>query len=253
VEILENNVYYSVYIVEDDALIIDSLINSVPWMDNGFRVVGGSVSPQVAIGEILELKPDVVFSDLKMPSMSGTEMIKELKDKDFSAEFVLLSAFGTFDDARNFFLLDGFDYLLKPLQQAEAEFVLERLSRKLSKKNKEVPSVLFSPSNNNNFEDLIQYITENFAKKFTLVMLGRKFNISPNYICNLFSKHYNSTLTIYLTDIRMTEAAKLIAASDKAFKEIAILCGYTDYFYFCKVFKEYFGITPSQYREEHGQ
>lgn len=240
---------HSVYLVDDDPLIIESLIKTVQWMDNGFRVIGSSVEPEAAIGEIINCKPDVVFSDLKMPAMSGMQLVKRLKEHEVSCEFVMLSAFGTFEDARSFFLLDGFDYLLKPLQQSDAEIVLERLSRKLAEKECLRPSVSFSPSNNNNFDQLVQYVTENFNKKHTLTILSRKFGISPNYICNLFSKHYHSTLTIFLTNLRMAEAARKIQTSDLPFKEIAVDCGYRDYFYFCKAFKEFYGITPSQFRE----
>ncbi len=242
---------HSVYIVDDDPLIVESLTTSVLWMDNGFEVAGSNTDPLAAVDDIMEIKPDVVFSDLKMPSMSGTQLIKTLKEHDVGCEFVMLSAFGTFEDARSFFLLNGFDYLLKPFNQSDAEIVLERLSRKLAKKDCLQPSVSFSSSGNTSFDELVQYITENFFKRFTLASLSKSFNISPNYICNLFARHYNSTLTIFVTNLRMSEAGRLIISTENAFKEIAVSCGYRDYFYFCKVFKEYYGITPSQYRDEH--
>lgn len=242
---------HSVYLVDDDPLIIENLTTSILWMDNGFEVVGSNTDPLYAIADILKLRPNVVFSDLKMPAMSGTQFIRILKEHDVDCEFVMLSAFGTFEDARSFFLLDGFDYLLKPFNQSDAEIVLERLSRKLAKKECLLPLVSFSPSGNPSFDDLVQHVTENFSKRFTLASLSKNFNISPNYICNLFAKHYNSTLTIFITNLRMDEAARLIRSTGYAFKEIAINCGYRDYFYFCKVFKEYYGMAPSQYRDEH--
>ena len=241
---------HSVYLVDDDPLIIESLVKTVPWMDNGFKVVGSNDDPEKAIEEIIHCCPDVVVSDLKMPSMSGTQLVKTLKERGIACEFILLSAFGTFEDARSFFLMEGFDYLLKPLQQSDAELVLERLGRKLVEKALLQPTVTFSPSSSSNFDELVCYISDHFEKKHTLATLSKKFSISPNYICNLFSKHYNSTLTMFLTNLRMSEAARLIRSTENAFKEIAIECGYRDYFYFCKVFKEFFGMTPSQCRED---
>ena len=240
---------HSVYLVDDDPLIIENLIKTVQWMENGFRIIGSSTDPEIAVGEIADRKPDVVFSDLKMPAMSGTQLIKLLREREISCEFVMLSAFGTFEDARSFFLMEGFDYLLKPLQQADAEIVLERLGRKLVEKECLRPTVSFSPSSSSSFDQLVQYVTENFNKKHTLATLSKTFGISPNYICNLFAKHYHSTLTIFLTNLRMSAAASQMLSSDLPFKEIAVDCGYRDYFYFCKAFKEYYGITPSQYRE----
>ncbi len=241
---------HSVYLVDDDPLIVESLRSSILWMDNGFEIVGSSTEPVHALDAILEIEPDVVFTDLKMPSMNGNELAKELRNRGISCEIVLLSAFGTFEDARSFFRLDGFDYLLKPLQQNDAQIVLERLSRKLAEKNSEPVQMTFFPSGNKNFDELADYLTENFAKRHTLSTLSELFHISPNYICNLFAKHYNSTLTIFLTNLRMKEAARLITSTPRPFKEIAIDCGYRDYFYFCKAFKEFYGMTPSLYREE---
>lgn len=86
-------------------------------------------------------------------------------------------------------------------------------------------------------------------KKHTLKSLSREFNISQTYICNLFANHYSSTLTIFITNLRMREAGKLIIKTDSPLKEISVHCGYPDYYYFCRVFKTHFGKAPSEYRE----
>lgn len=238
---------YLVYVVDDDELILEEIVETVPWMDNGFEVTGYSSNPHTALEQILELRPDVVFSDLKMPSMDGTEMIRILRERGIGCEFVMLSAFGTFEDSRRFFLLEGFDYILKPLQQAEIQIVLERLARKLAgRPGKAVIPELQGV--NSAFAKMVAYIAENFSQKHTLSQLSNQFNLSENYICNLFSKHYNSTLTRYVTELRMQKAILMMKQTEKAFKEIAVDCGYTDYYYFCKVFKEYYGASPTQYR-----
>lgn len=212
-------------------------------------MVGCNSNPATAIEQIAGLCPDVVFSDLKMPAMDGIEMIRQLKERELGCEFVMLSAFGTFEDSRAFFLLEGFDYILKPLQQAEIQIILERLAARLAKKKGEaaLPEVTATPA----FAELIAYVSTNFNNKLTLEKLGKRFNLSANYICNLFAKHYNSTLTRFTTELRMREAVRLMNETPKAYKEIAIDCGYTDYYYFCKVFKEYYGTSPTQYKAEH--
>ncbi len=242
---------YGVYIVDDEILMIKSIINTVSWPENGFEVVGYNTNPQAAIDEIPRLAPHVVFCDLKMPGMDGIEFIRNVKQIGADTEFIMLTAFREFDASVSFFRMDGFDYLLKPLQALEADIVLERLSRKLAKKNNLTPSADFAVTKTKAFDELITYVSENFDKKHTLKTLSQQFNINPNYICNLFSKHYQCTLTIFLTNIRMREAARLITETELALKEIAILCGYTDYFHFCKVFKAFYGIPPTQFRQEN--
>jgi AraC-like DNA-binding protein len=92
-------------------------------------------------------------------------------------------------------------------------------------------------------------VTANFNNKHTLNDLSERFNLNQTYICDLFAKHYESTLTVFITNLRMDEASRLIIESKTPFKEIAVFCGYSNYFHFCKVFKAHFNKTPSQYRE----
>ncbi len=237
---------YTVYVIDDEALILNEIVNNIRWLDNGFEVIGSSQLPTIAIKEITELRPHVVFTDLKMPEMSGVEMIKILKDNCVEFESVILSAFGSFEDSRNFFRMDGFDYLLKPMKQIEVQIVLERMSKKLLKKENKISRE--TDNINPSFKSLIQYLDENFNKKHTLESLSKQFGLNPNYICNLFSKHYVSTLTRHVTKLRMEHAIALMLRNETTpYKEIAIDCGYTDYYYFCKVFKEYYGDPPTAY------
>lgn len=241
---------HKVYLVDDEPLMLESIAGTVSWPENGFEVVGTATNPELAIREICELKPDLVFCDLKMPGMDGIAVMKLLREKNIDCEFIMLSAFGEFEVSRNFFLMDGFDYLLKPLEAQEAELVLERVSRRLAEKSHLTPSTAFVTTQTDAFDDLIAYVSTNYCKKHTLASLSKRFNISPSYICSLFSKHYSSTLTIFLTNLRMQAAAKALQRSDAALKEIAIDCGYSDYFYFCRVFKAYHGSSPTEYRQQ---
>jgi YesN/AraC family two-component response regulator len=164
----------------------------------------------------------------------------------------MLSAFGDFEASRSFFLMDGFDYVLKPLDKNNVNLVLEKLSRKLAVKNHKTPSVQFVPSQSKSFDDLVAYVTANFNKKHSLGELSRIYNMGQTYICDLFAKNYESTLTIFITNLRMKEASRLILEADVPLKEISSFCGYPNYYHFCKVFKAHFGMAPSEYRDGGG-
>ncbi len=240
---------YGVYIVDDEGLMIKNVMQTISWGENGFEVIGSSTNPVHALEQIKQNRPHLVFCDLRMPTMDGVSLIKACRENGLDTEFIMLSAFGEFEASRRFFVMGGFDYLLKPLQPQEAEITLERLSRKLADKYDLHPTTDFAPTGTIAFDELIQYITNNFQKKHTLQALARQFNLSEKYICNLFSKHYQSTLTMFLTNIRMSEASRLISGTEKSLKEIAISCGYSDYFYFCRIFKNYFSESPTEYRQ----
>ncbi|MCL2253363.1 MAG: helix-turn-helix domain-containing protein [Lachnospiraceae bacterium] len=242
---------YGVYLVDDERLVIEDLIDNVPWPENGFTVVGWSTVPARALQEIKELKPDVVFCDLRMPgSDDGIKLIKKIKDSGINTEYIMLSAFAEFEASRDFFTMGGFDYLIKPLEHDNAALILEKISRKIAEKHHRLPLYQFIRTQTLDFDDLVTYVIENFSKRVTLADLSEKFGMSQTYICDLFAKHYDSTLMIFLTDIRMKEAGRLIKASDTPIKEIAIHCGYGDYSYFCRVFKAHYNQSPTEYREE---
>lgn len=250
---------YTAYLVDDEELILDELIRTIPWMDNGFEVIGHNTSPNKALEEIEALAPDVVFSDLKMLGMDGNELIKSLKEDGVEAEFVMISAYDSFENVRAFFQQSGFDYVLKPVNQDEMQLVLERLLLRLAEKKPQniedgdsaEDSDLSEDeqelaASNSNVSSIVSYIDENFAQKITLESLSKKFGFSKSYICKLLSKHYNTSLTCYLTKKRMEHAKVLLSDKSRLVKSIAIDCGYTEYFRFYKVFKEYYGISPKE-------
>lgn len=235
---------YKVYLVDDDALILDELLTSVSWLDNGFIVCGHSNSPLTAIDEVLILRPDLVIADLKMEPFDGIELMHRLKEQAFSCHFLMISAYGSFENSRRFFVEGGFDYILKPIDIQEIELVLNRLYRKLSENTAENLSL---KGCNPAFTELMAHLEQNYHQKHTLESLGKQFGLSPNYICNLFSKHCDTTLVHHLTKLRMEAARKQIEENTDALKVIASKCGFNDYYYFCRVFKDYFGVSPGKF------
>ncbi len=240
---------YTVFLVDDEPIVLDKLKNNPVFMECGFEISGVCTNPAAAIEQICKIKPDVIFSDLKMPGLSGTTMIMQLKNKGIQSECVIISAYGEFAEARHFFVNGGFDYLLKPVSEHDLAALLDKLSETLDKKNREPKALPQSLSPE--FNMILKYLKENITEKHSLESMSQMFGHNPNYICNLFSQHLNTTFISYITSLRMKEAGRLLRETNKAVKEIALLCGYNDYFYFCRVFREYYRCTPTGYREEN--
>ncbi len=98
---------------------------------------------------------------------------------------------------------------------------------------------------------IILYISHNYYKEdLSLQSVSQAFGFHPNYISQLFKKNLGETFTICLSRIRMEHAEQLLKFSDDPIGEIAEKVGFSDYFYFAKVFKKYFGVTPSCYRKK---
>ena len=249
---------YKVFLVDDDELILEEMIDRVPWLDNAFEVIGMNTDPAAALNDIIEKAPDVVFCDLKMPGMDGNELIGKIKAAGVDCEFVMLSAYNDFEDVRRFFQGAGFDYLLKPVRDVEMQLVLERLNSRLSKLR---PQKGYSVGDEEKdeaeegepasvFDRILGYTGEHFAEKLTLDSLAEEFGYSRNYICRLFQKNTGRSLNVYLTDLRMQHAYELLKKPDILIKEVALQSGYSDYYHFFKVFKEKFGFSPKEMRDK---
>lgn len=238
---------YRAYFVDDEPLVLDELIHRALFAECGYQLAGFSSDPVKAEKDIKKINPDVVFADLKMSGMSGVALMEKLKGKGVDCEFVIISAHGEFEPARHFFTKGGFDYLTKPVSDHDLQRLLNTLAAKLAgkKRPKSMPESTPSPELNM----LVRYLGENLAAKHTLEALSERFGMNRSYICNLFSNYLGTTFVSYMTRLRMEEAARLLWEKQKSVKEISALCGYSDYFYFCRVFREYHFCTPTGFRE----
>jgi len=105
-------------------------------------------------------------------------------------------------------------------------------------------------NNNQIIEQAISYIQENYNKKeITLQEISRKIHVSPNYLSFLFKKWTGINLWDYIVKLRMEEAKRLLLTTDLRRYEIAERVGYESPEHFSKIFKKYFGVSPSQIKK----
>lgn len=94
-----------------------------------------------------------------------------------------------------------------------------------------------------------EYIDMHYTEQISLTVLAEKFNFSISYLSTLFKKHYHIAPSEYIIDLRMSRAKLLLAdSSNSSIREVAYSVGYSDPYYFSRLFKSSTGMTPSQYR-----
>ncbi|MDF2674524.1 MAG: hypothetical protein K0R09_2792 [Clostridiales bacterium] len=102
---------------------------------------------------------------------------------------------------------------------------------------------------NNKFKELLLYINKHYEEKLVLKELSNQFFINVSYCCELFKKVTGMTFSQYITDLRIKKACEMMHNNKFSITDICERVGYSDYFYFNKVFKRYTGNTPSKYRK----
>lgn len=98
------------------------------------------------------------------------------------------------------------------------------------------------------FLKIMKYINTYYKENITLQDIANVVNLNPNYVSQMFKKATGTNFSRYLTDLRITNAEKMLSQSDASITEVASASGFNDYFYFLKTFKKSTGMTPSEYR-----
>lgn len=95
-----------------------------------------------------------------------------------------------------------------------------------------------------------QYIDLNISNRITLDDLAEVTNYSSGHLCHMFKRVSGKTLIQYINEKRVQKAKELILKS-VPMTEVAYQTGFEAYSYFYKVFKQYVGINPTEYRQKN--
>ncbi len=100
-------------------------------------------------------------------------------------------------------------------------------------------------------ERIIFYIQENFSDKITLASLSEHFELSKSYILRLFRDNLHTTVTAYINRYKLNYAAVLLKSTTQNVTEVAESLGFTDCYYFSRLFKRQFGESPMKYLKHY--
>ncbi|MNN37822.1 HTH-type transcriptional activator Btr [compost metagenome] len=100
------------------------------------------------------------------------------------------------------------------------------------------------------FRQLDQYLQQHIYSQLSITDVALKFHVSPSYISRIFKKYSQKTFVHYYMQLKIAEARRLIAAKpEMKVKELSEVLSFGDQHYFSKVFKEYTGCSPTEYKE----
>ncbi len=116
-----------VILVDDERYVIDSLRATVDWRRHGFAVVGEARSGAAALELIRAQKPDLVFTDIRMPGMDGLELIRLATEEGLPARFVAVSGYAEFTYVQTAMKYGAVGFCLKPFDADEIESILRKV------------------------------------------------------------------------------------------------------------------------------
>ncbi|WP_028611870.1 response regulator transcription factor [Paenibacillus harenae] len=120
---------YQLLIVDDQPDLVEDLASMLPWESVGVASVYRANSGQEAL-EIMNVTPvDIVITDIRMPGLSGLDLIEQIRASWNHVKCILLSGYNDFEYAKRALQHQASDYLLKP---AEDEELLNAVSKAVS-------------------------------------------------------------------------------------------------------------------------
>ena len=114
--------------VDDDHMELHALCGAFDWDQLDIRVIGCAHSGAEALRICESAVPDLVVTDLLMPSMNGLQLAKALRDRFADVHIIIVSGFEDFESARNAIEVQLDGYLLKPLNTTELLDLIQKIS-----------------------------------------------------------------------------------------------------------------------------
>lgn len=118
-------------LVDDEILTLKMLENLIPWRMYGIEIAGSACNGESALHLMLDIAPDIVLTDIRMPDMDGLQLLRRIKEIRPGTHVVLISAYADFAYAQSAIESGCSGYLLKPVDEAELEKVVRNICEKI--------------------------------------------------------------------------------------------------------------------------
>ncbi len=124
---------FRAFIADDDTFAVEATYKMFPWEELNVTAVEKIYSPIGLAEKIMTEKPEIVFIDIEMGSVSGLDVMRRCKEEKSDAVFVIISGHDNFDYAHTAMNLGAIYYLLKPIDFADVKNVTKKLKQALLK------------------------------------------------------------------------------------------------------------------------
>ena len=251
-----------VLIAEDEDIIRKGLVYTTDWLGMGCVVVAEAANGQEGLEKILECRPDVVIADICMPFLDGIEMMKKAAET-VKFKGIVLTSYAEFDYARRAIDARVCEYLLKPVDEEKLAETMKRLNEEITN-SRQVEFVMeqaeleggnmnldyymqLDVSENRYISKMIEEIRVHYADKLSVEAISEELRVSASYLSRKFKEVTGQTFLDFLNKYRVQQAVVMLNTRQYRISEISEATGFTDYKYFCAVFKKYTLKSPTKF------
>ena len=205
------NMLIDVLIVDDEAFIREGLKYMIEWEELGFTICDEAENGEEAVEKILLYQPGLVLLDIRIPGMSGTEVIQEVRHRGFEGEIIFLSGYTEFTYAQAALEYGAFKYITKPIDEGKLTDAVQAVKEKIERRYDKERS-------------LNQYLKKARSMVLYDLLVGREFDPSINYNeLGLYASIYQVVMyENYAPYFQMIDLASLLMIDTGSFERIQI-------------------------------
>lgn len=249
-----------VLVVEDDEEIRRYICRE---LSNDFYMTECSNGKE-ALAAILKQTPDLIISDVMMPEMDGLTLCRKIRQNvNINYLPIILLTARTREEDNLEGLETGADaYLMKPFSiELLRKTVLSLIRRREQLRNtfsgrqnqeEQISTPEVKSPDDRLMERVMRVINENLSNPaLTVEMISSEVGISRVHLHRKLKELTNQTTQHLIRNVRLKQAASLLAEKRHSITEVATLTGFTHPTYFATAFREMYGVSPSEYMEQH--
>jgi len=235
---------HRVVLADDNALVIDSLIQSIPWETHGCEVVGRAKDGRGALETTLGLHADILITDIRMPILDGLTVAESIHEAGARTRVIIITGFAELDYARRALRSSAVDFILKPIDNNELEAALDRAIAAL-------PANADPPWIEGDFSPLVrrtlEYLEAQAGALLTLEAVAGHMELSSGHLSRVLKKETGLGFVELVNRYRIHEAIRLLKTTNLKVYEVAARVGFENPAYFHQVFRKLTGQAPRDY------
>lgn len=250
---------YQAIIIDDEKWVVKSLMATIRNQEY-FQIVEEFYDGLSGLEYIRSHEPDLAFVDVRIPGMGGLDILQAAHAEGLKTLFIMISGHAEFAYAQKAMFHNAIGYCLKPFSRNELLDSMQKAWRILNEQGPELSAASPVPiregflprhltSSHKSVQAMIDYTENHYREDISIQDLAEYCSINANYASQLFKHETGTSFISYLTALRMEHAEWLLSHTADPVFQIAAAVGYSDYFYFARVFKKVKGYTPTSYRK----
>ncbi|NOU97035.1 response regulator [Paenibacillus sp. LMG 31456] len=250
-------------VIDDEAWIREGLAEHLDWQQLGIELCGAFGDGSQALAYVLQTEVHLILSDIRMPNMTGLELIATLREHAAQKpelnriKVVFLSGYGEFSYAQEALRYGAVDYLLKPAETEEIERALFR-AKALWLKDSAKPKPARKHDGETEVEPVsyiikkaLNIINRRYMEELQLAQVAEEVFVTPNYLSRLFKQKTGQSFSEYISNLRLEKSKELLITTSMKVYQIGETVCYPNPRYFNEWFQKSTGYTPSEYRNHY--